>query len=321
MDKVLTKILKNTVSYKIFDNDIENSFCHAYLLVSEDSFALDNLLTLITARVYCKTACMNCKECLKVLNNSKPDAKWLNPNQETISVKQVQELIEDSYLGSFESCEKIYIIKAFNKQSENVQNKLLKTLEEPPEGVHIFLSASSTQGILPTVLSRVKKVSLSCFPTQHIETWLRALGKEDASEHASASNGSLTIAWKLINDDEFLNLASNLVEVYNGINSSASVPLFIKNRAFEDLAKALEISEIIFQDVLYMKSERIIGVTFAHLCDEYATLADSLTLSGISNIMNELIVCEQKLNSYVLNTNIVDCFLLKIAEEKHKCKK
>lgn len=321
MDKILAKILKDTVSYKIFDNDIDNAFCHAYLFVSEDSFALDNLLTLITARVYCKDVCLNCKECLKVFNNSKPDAKWLNPDQEAISVKQVQSLVEDSYLGSFENCEKIYIIKAFNKQSDTVQNKLLKTLEEPPEGVHIFLSASSTQGILPTVLSRVKKVTLSCFPTTQIERWLRYLGCEDASENAAASNGSLTIAWKLANDNEFLNFASNLVNVYNSIVSSVSVPLYIQNSAFDDLANALEISEIIFQDVLYVKSDRILNVTFTHLCDEYMALADSLTLGGISNIMNELIVCEQKLNSHVLNTNIVDCFLLKIAEEKHKCRK
>ena len=321
MDKVLTRVLKNTSSYKIFERDIENSFCHAYLVISEDSFALDNFLTLITARVYCKNACFECKECLKVLNDTKPDVKCLNPNQETISVKQVQELIEDSLLGSFESCEKLYLIKAFNKQSKDVQNKLLKTLEEPPEGVHIFLSASSTQGILPTVLSRVKKVTLPSFPTKDIEAWLKSTGQENASEHAQAANGSLTIAWRLAEDDEFLIHAMNLLSVFNDVNSSSSVPKFIKNVAFEDLGKALEISQIIFQDVLYVKSERPFSITFNHLSYDYERLADSLTLAGISNIMNELIVCEQKYNSRVLNTNIVDCFLLKIAEEKHKCKK
>lgn len=321
MDRVLTKVLKNTSSYKIFAGDIENSFCHAYLVISDDTFALDNFLTLITARVYCKTACFECKECLKVLNNTKPDAKCLNPGEEVITVKQVQELIEDSLLGSFESCEKLYIIKGFNKQSKDVQNKLLKTLEEPPEGVHIFLSASSTQGILPTVLSRVKKVTLSAFPTKDIETWLHSMGEENASEHAKAGNGSLTIAMRLASDDEFLTQATNLLNVFNEVTSSSSVPRFIKNVAFDDLGKALEISQIIFQDTLYVKSEREFSITFTHLSEEYERLADSLTLSGISNIMSELIVCEQKLNSRVLNTNIVDCFLLKIAEEKHKCKK
>ncbi len=321
MDKALAKILKETVCYKIFDNDIENSFCHAYLIVSEDTLALDNLLTLIGARVYCKNACLTCKECLKVQNNSKPDLKWLNPNQESVTAKQVQDLVEDSYLGSFENCEKLYIIKAFNKQSAVVQNKLLKTLEEPPKGVHIILSASSTQGILPTVLSRVKKVTLSSFPRSQIELWLRSNGFDDASEKFSVSNGSLTLAWKLVNDNEFLSTASSLLNVFNGVKSSASVPSFIKNNVFDNLANALEISEIIFQDLLYIKSERYFNITFAHLSDEYQTLADSLTLSGITNIMNEIIVCQQKLSAYVVNTNIVDCFLLKIAEEKHKCKK
>lgn len=321
MDRLLAKLLKDTVSYKIFDNDIENAFCHAYLIVSEDLIALDNLLTLITARVYCKNTCLVCKECQKVLNNTKPDAKWLNPNGEAITVKQAQDLVDDSFLGSFEGCDKLYIIKAFNKQSPLVQNKLLKTLEEPPQGVHILLSASSTQGILPTVLSRVKKVSLASFRTKQIQNWLASSGCENAFELATASNGSLTVASRLSGDEDFLNNALNLVNVFIEIRGSASVPNFLKNNAFDNLANALEISEIIFQDLLYVKSERTKSITFIHLVEEYSLLAESLTLGGISNIMNELIVSEQKLNAYVQNINIVDCLLLKIAEEKSKCKK
>lgn len=44
------------------------------------------------------------------------------------------------------------------------QNKLLKTLEEPPANVHILMGATSEYGLLPTVLSRVRRLEIHPFP-------------------------------------------------------------------------------------------------------------------------------------------------------------
>lgn len=321
MDGFLAELLKRTRAFKVFDKDIDNSFCHAYLIVSPDVLASDNLLTLICARVYCKELCFNCPDCVKIFNNNKPDVKFLNLNGENLSVDQVSELIEDSYLSAVEGGKKLYVIKNFNKQSPAVQNKLLKTLEEPPENVHILLSATGVGGILPTVLSRVKKVSLFAFTTADISDWLKRLGVADADELARSAGGSLTLADKLANDAGFVNDAYELLTVFNDVKGSMTIPNHIKSRVFDNLAWALDISELIFQDALYVKSELNDNITFNHFIDGYNILTNSLTITGISNIMDEIIVCKQKLNAYVQNINIIDCLLLKLAEEKSKCKK
>lgn len=51
-----------------------------------------------------------------------------------------------------------YFIIAFHRMAHDVQNKFLKTLEEPQESVYFLLIFPSTQQILDTVLSRVRVI-------------------------------------------------------------------------------------------------------------------------------------------------------------------
>lgn len=53
------------------------------------------------------------------------------------------------------------IIISFNKIVHETQNALLKVLEEPTEGTHIFLVTPSLIGFLPTLLSRVEVIRVS----------------------------------------------------------------------------------------------------------------------------------------------------------------
>lgn len=321
MDNGLIKIIKNTTAFKIFDRDIDNSFSHAYLLLSSDPIALDNLLTAVIMRVYCKDACMECAECKKVMNMVKPDVTYVNAESENVTVEQLNEMIDGTYLTPVEGGDKIYVIKAFNTQSTIIQNKLLKTLEEPPVGVHILLTANSDIGILPTVLSRVKKVTQAPIPRTELQNWLYYRGVANYREIARVADGSISVASKLSEDASFVNEAYELVNIYNAIGNSSDVPNYINNKAFADLAKALDTTEIIFKDVLYIKSELESAVTFGDLVYLYQQLAQSLTLSGIAKIMDEISLSKHKTTCYINNINIIDCFLLKIAEEKSKCKK
>lgn len=321
MDKVLANIIKNTSAYRVFDRDIENSFCHAYLIISPDTLAQNTLVELVTLRVYCKTACSLCTECKKILSGVKPDVKTLNPDGKNVTVEQISEMINSSYLSPVERGEKLYIIKNFDNQSVVVQNKLLKTLEEPPESVHVILTASSTIGILPTVLSRVKKVTQSLFRSTEIKKWLLAMGVESADEISKAAGGSFTLAQTLASDEKFFDNAYELLNVYNSVKESGSVPRLLKNKVFTNLAEALNITEIIFKDVLYTKAGLTDYVTLINFRNELRNLSEALTITAISNIMSEVIISKQKLSCFVTEINIIDCFLLKIAEEKSKCKK
>jgi len=57
---------------------------------------------------------------------------------------------------SSESGKKVFIIENADKMQESVRNALLKILEEPPEDTLFVLTTTRRNGVMPTILSRVR---------------------------------------------------------------------------------------------------------------------------------------------------------------------
>ena len=52
--------------------------------------------------------------------------------------------------------------------NESSQNKILKTIEEPPENTYFILAGNSNSKLLPTILSRVKQIELDEIKSEDI---------------------------------------------------------------------------------------------------------------------------------------------------------
>jgi replication-associated recombination protein RarA len=77
--------------------------------------------------------------------------------------------------------------------STEAQNALLKTLEEPPRGTLVVLTANNDQALLPTIRSRVQSISVKRPGQAAIETFFRARNFDDkAIRQAYAISGGLT---------------------------------------------------------------------------------------------------------------------------------
>ena len=78
-----------------------------------------------------------------------------------ISVEEIRaQVVRDALIRPYGSGRKVYVIDEAEKMNPQAQNALLKTLEEPPEYVVILLLSDRQEFFLPTVLSRVVKLSL-----------------------------------------------------------------------------------------------------------------------------------------------------------------
>ena len=98
---------------------------------------------------------------------------------ENYNTEDVNTLTEECYIKPVESDIKIFIINHGETMTTQAQNKLLKTLEEPPKNVFILIGATNSYAFLPTVLSRVNKVEIPQFSD---ETLFNAL-KEEYADH------------------------------------------------------------------------------------------------------------------------------------------
>lgn len=70
----------------------------------------------------------------------------------TISIDQVKEII--AHVGTRETIDRYFVIRAAEKMTPDAANALLKNLEEPGEHYHFLLQTKDPSSLLPTILSR-----------------------------------------------------------------------------------------------------------------------------------------------------------------------
>ena len=114
-----------------------------------------------------------------------------------------------------------------------------------------------------------------------------------------------------------------LVDVFSSVKSSADVVKYINDKFFtdNDINELLFITERILRDLLYLKADLEDNVASTAFKGAYADLLDELDENAIAAMMEEVNIAERKIAANCNNINVVDCLLLKLAEEKAKCKK
>ncbi len=161
---------------------------HALLLVGPRSVGKTTLALDIAAAQLCMAAdpadrpCRSCRGCRLVDDRNHPDVHRLAPEGAggTVGIDAVRGLVTELALLPVEGGARVAIIEAAHRLTEDAQNALLKTLEEPPNGVTLILCAEDEDRLLPTIHSRVARVRLGTLAPRDIEELLDARGEADA---------------------------------------------------------------------------------------------------------------------------------------------
>ena len=315
--------VKQSSAYKSIAADIERGeLSHAYFIQSEDKDAVETLFTLIAMRVYGPTACGKCAECHKVLMRSKPDVKYPAEGTENFAVAEMAEVTDDAGMTAFEGGRKLYFFKNFENLAEPPQNKFLKTLEEPFDKVHFFLSAASTATVLPTILSRVKQVVFPAFSEQSVKEALLQSGvsAECAERGARLSQGNLTRAREFATDEDFQRHISEVTDLLISLKSSADVYRFLRDGIFgkERIARTLSVFESVFHSV--MSAHLGLPVALEEAKEAISEIASMYTLAAVGEASDVILTCRARLKANCNPTNVADYLLLKLTEVKYKCR-
>jgi len=144
---------------------------HAYLFLgSPGSGKLDAAWALAQALLCAEEAipgaCAACDDCVRVARRTHPDVHYYAPESATgYLIAQTRDLLEDVALSPIRAKRKVYIIDRAEQLRSNTANALLKTLEEPPESVTFILLGTSSDVMLPTIVSRCQ-----CVPFRPLST-------------------------------------------------------------------------------------------------------------------------------------------------------
>ncbi len=134
-----------------------------------------------------------------------PDLVWLAPKGAQHMVEEVREqVIRASAYRPYEGGKRVFVIEAAEAMRDESQNAMLKTLEEPPEFVHLILLTAEPAALLETIASRCQPVDFAPLPPEAVEAALRedapAADAEEIAAAARLSAGDLELARLLLGE-------------------------------------------------------------------------------------------------------------------------
>ena len=186
----MKQLICNTTAYKVFCGDKDSGkLSHAYMLHFADTQNLRAALKIFALRFFGLDE--NSVDGKRLLKEALPDCRIFPEEGKKLNAEAVSAILDDSALRPLERDKKLFIICGFEQASALLQNKLLKTLEEPPAGVYFLLGATSLAPVLDTVRSRVKTLTVPPFTESEILAALERKESNPLNADAAKSCGGI----------------------------------------------------------------------------------------------------------------------------------
>lgn len=252
-------LLKTTKAYNLLKTESrEGRFAHAYLLLLNDQKNLKEALKTFAKLFF---ECENIQQKQRIFDlidaENFSDCLFFPSDGKKLTVDDAEKIHEESLLNPVEGDKKVFLIGDFAEANVQTQNKLLKLLEEPPKGVILLLGATTVFPVLPTVLSRTKKLEILPFGNEEIAACLKRIydDKYDDSTYAlcaATSGGSLGEAQNILEGGYYQELLENAFSLVKC--TPAKLPLLVKTVGETKHPKELlNLLRLIYRDLLLIK--------------------------------------------------------------------
>lgn len=195
------------------DRCMNNTLSHAHLIAGEDGIGKSNLANILA----------------KLILNGELDREYVDiinysSSKASFGVDDVRNIIEEVSKKPFEGEKKVIIIHEGNKLTIQAQNALLKTIEEPPIGVHIIILCESVELILDTIKSRCEIYKLTPLTKEELYEYIRIkkfdFNENDIKSAIAFSEGIPGRVDRYFNDNNLKELRSKIIELIRDLNKN-----------------------------------------------------------------------------------------------------
>ena len=305
------ELVKETTAYKIISTEKKKgALSHAYLVVCADKYALKTYLKELAKVIEFQGDDGDGRIAGLIDKNAYVDCTFYPLTGERIMTADVDDLVSKTYIRPIENKTRLFVLCGAENATPAAQNKLLKTLEEPPKGVVILIGALRESGLLSTVLSRVKKIDVPPLSSDKIRSVLseRCKDKDRLENAIRSANGSAGAALALYENGEADKLDSLVKDIFAEMKSSKDVIKFVKRAGKEDIKELISAlkaeTTIRLENAVYGKADK-----------------DGFTVGALVAI-SETLTDKEKAVAFSANTAMtIDGVLLSIVREKRRWQK
>ena len=135
-----------------------------------------------------------------------------------IRKRQIKDLLVEFSRTSLEDGPRIYIIDEAEKLNQEAANTLLKTMEEPGQGIYQVLITSQQGSLMKTIISRAQALHFKPIDRKKIKQDLLLIGVPDRLASAiSESTFNTDMAVKMSQDGKTSLLVDLALDIYHSL--------------------------------------------------------------------------------------------------------
>lgn len=301
---------------------------HAYILNGESGSGRKMLADAFAKTLLCQNrndreSCEICKSCTQAESLNHPDIRHLAHEKISISVDDIREQINnDISIKPYSSEYKVYIIPDAEKMTEQAQNALLKTIEEPPAYAVILLITDNLNGLLPTIQSRCITLNTKPINKEEIADYLMknlSMEKEQAHIAAGFCQGNMGQAIRFASSEDFQNMKEIVLHLLKKIDNMQlpeiveTVRNFAQHKGY--INDYLDLMLLWYRDVLMFKITKDTNLLLYQ--NEYHAIsqqATNRTYEDIENIIQAIEKAKIRLDANVNFDIAIELMILTIKD-------
>lgn len=318
---------KNIIGY-IKNAVTEDKVSHAYILNGARGSGKKMLAALFAETLLCEAGgaepCNKCHSCRQVDSGNHPDLISVTPTSlESIGVDVIRTKVNsDILIKPYQGPYKIYIIDHADLMTEEAQNALLKTVEEPPEYAVLFLLTENGEKLLPTITSRCVMLKLRNIKDTLIKKYL--MEKLEVPDYkadmcTAFAQGNIGRAILLAKSERFNEIREESVNLLKNIRDMELNELIEAIRHIHayklEVEDYFDIIMIWYRDVLmYKATKEVDGIVFKELLPEIQERAKKSSYEGIELVIDSLDKAKARLRANVNFVLVMELLFLTIKE-------